>query len=238
MLTNNLRDYMKLYFIWLGIGLILFHGYFLYIGSFIWLYSDSLFLIVYLLRYFWRKEKLPKFFYESLGWKRYLIAAYGMVLLEEMLAALVNNLDEGFSFTLYNLRVLQFWAFNLLAFSGLIFGVLFLFRKRLLSKKELIILTSLFGLWSEHQFALIFVNPIAVLVYAPIVVAIYYVIFTPAITLLGEQGSLNNLHKFARYSIGVIVIFICSVPFMIILAYLRTHFPDIFPPCSMIACDT
>ena len=234
--TVSSARFMKYYYAWLAAGELLFHAYFMYVGNFMWLYADLLFAFVCVLRYFWKQQLLPNFFYAAPSWKRYIVSAYGMVLLEEALAALINNLNEGFSWEVYGTRILQFWALNLLAFSGLILGALFLVRKQWMTKNEMIVFASIFGLYAEHQLALIFVNPIAVLVYAPIVVAIYYSIFTPALTLLTEPDSIRNMHRALRYAIAIVVVFVCTTPFIATLSYLRAQHPLAFPPCSMIEC--
>jgi hypothetical protein len=51
------------------------------------------------------------------GFLKFMLLGYMMVLLEEVFAALVNHLAEGFSWPLFLQRIGQFWAFNLLAFT-------------------------------------------------------------------------------------------------------------------------
>src|SRR5690242_10125930 len=58
----------------------------------------------------WRLSPLLKF----------LLLGYGMILLEETFAGLVNNLSEGFAVPLVFVRIGQFWAFNVLAFTGIV----------------------------------------------------------------------------------------------------------------------
>jgi len=56
------------------------------------------------------------------GFLKFMLLGYMMVLLEEVFAALVNHLAEGFSWPLFLQRIGQFWAFNLLGFTGYFVG--------------------------------------------------------------------------------------------------------------------
>jgi hypothetical protein len=113
----------------------------------------------------------------------------------------------------------------------------FLFRTRLMNKKELIVFSSLFGLYSEHLLPNIITSPVVFLVYAPIVLAVYYVIFKPGITFLPDDVELRTTNTFIRYILSCFVVYIFSIPFILVLSYLRLHYPDVFPPCNMIPCS-
>jgi hypothetical protein len=113
----------------------------------------------------------------------------------------------------------------------------FLFRARLMNKKELIVFASLFGLYAEHIVPNIITSPVVFLAYAPIVLAVYYVIFKPGIMFLPDTIEVRNNNKLIRYILSCIVVYIFSLPFILTLSYLRLHYSDIFPPCEMIPCS-
>lgn len=225
---------LKFFKVWLLIALILWNIYFFALGNVMPLYIDLLALSFYLGRYVLSRidfslltEKLPKILL-------YFLAAYGMVLFEEVIAALINNINEGFSLDLFFIRVLQFWFFNVLGFSGVIIAMFLCSHFRLLEKREFIVLIALFGIYAEHVFAQ--GNPIVILVYAPVTIFTYYLIYSPAISLL-EKREARKMNRLLRYLISAFIVFILSVPFVITISELRQNFPGLFPTCDMISCN-
>ena len=162
----------------------------------------------------------------------YLLLGYGMVLLEEIFAALFNHLNEGFSLTLFIVRILQFWAFNIFAFTGLIVGIYLFSRYLKFSKIELIFIVGLWGLFAEKTYTLIFANIIAFMVWAPIMITVYGIIMTPAINSIKHEGKINL--PIIKYIIIFLGIFLLSIIPILILSYLRLNFPFIFPPVNFI----
>ncbi len=228
---------LKIYKWWLYIGLTIWNVYFFANGNALPLYADLLILIMYILNRAWKANKFPRWWYTHRGYLPYFLIALGMVLLEETLAGLINNINEGFAIPLFLTRVGQFWAFNLLAFAGLIFALAFIHKLRLLTKKESVLLVSLFGIYAEHVYMFIVSNFLIFLVYAPLVIFIYYLIFAPSLYFLsGEEIHTRSWPQIIRYVVAVVLVFCMSLPFIGALSKLRATHPDNFPPCSMIAC--
>ncbi|MBA3826645.1 MAG: hypothetical protein H0X24_22435 [Ktedonobacterales bacterium] len=167
----------------------------------------------------WQLPRLPKF----------LLLGYGMVLIEEIFAALFNHLTEGFSLGLYIQRVGQFWALNLFAFTGFIIGWYLLQRWLRFAFAEVFFLAGLFGLFSEHTYTFLFANPILFLILAPLNIITYGLIITPATLSMGTPAR-RTLHPLIRYPLALLTIFACSLIPIGVLAVLRNHFPDAFPP--------
>lgn len=228
------KKLFTLYKIWLVVGLILWNWYWFYIENPMPVYVDLLIVIVYLGKFLWEKYKLNTLTARYPIALVYFVSAYFMVLFEETLAALTWSLIEGFSLGLFIVRIGQFWAFNVIVFSGVIIGMYMCNRFRLLGKKELFVLIALFGTYAEHLYTQ--GSPVVFFVYAPIVMLIYYLIFSPAITVLPLR-EIRTIHPFFRYMCSLIIVGIISLPFVIVLAELRKNNPHYFPPCAMINCD-
>ena len=79
-----------------------------------------------------------------------------MVLFEEIYAAFANHLNEGFSLPVFGVRVLQFWAFNIIAFSGLILAFYILFSRIRYSFKEMFFLSGFFRSFFRRYFRICF----------------------------------------------------------------------------------
>jgi hypothetical protein len=172
----------------------------------------------------WRLPPLPKF----------LVLGYGMVLTEEVFAALFNHLTEGFSLGLYLIRIGQFWALNVFAFTGFIVGWYLLQRWLRFTFAEVFFLAGIFGLFSEHTYAYVFANPILFCILAPLNIVTYGLIITPA-SLSMAIPSRRTLHPILRYPLALVVILACSLIPIGILTALRDHFPGAFPPRKFVA---
>lgn len=226
-----------IYKIWLVIGLILWNVYFISIGNPMPIYVDLLIVIVYLGKFLWKKYKLDTCTAKYPIALVYFVSAYFMVLFEETLAALTWSLKEGFSLGLFTVRIGQFWAFNVLAFSGVIIAMYVSNRLRIIERKELMVMIAFFGIYGESAYLLGGVSGFIIfMVYTPIVMLIYYLIFSPAIAVLPAK-EIRIMHPVRRYVSVAILIFLFSVPFIMGLSELRKNNPDYFPPCSMIDCD-
>jgi hypothetical protein len=185
----------------------------------------------------WKNHRILN---EKLGsWKlnpllKFLILGYGMVLFEEVFAALANNFAEGFSFPVFILRVGQFWAFNLLAFTGFVFGWYLLLKYVGFTKREIFYLSGVWGLYAEHFHLLFLANPTAAAVLALPTMFVYGVIVTPAMFSVEKMGEKIIRPSLLKYTLALAVIFVCSIIPVLALLYLRTHYPFVFPPTNLI----
>ena len=163
------------------------------------------------------------------GFLKFALLGYAAVLLEEMFAALVNNLAEGFSLELYLQRIGQFWALNVLAFTGLIVGWYILLRLFAYSAVERFYLAGLFGLFAERTIVALPTNPLAFFLFAPLIIFTYGLILTPAMLSL-SSGARHHPSWIIRYPLALLVPFVCSVPPVFVLQVLRSSHPGWFPP--------
>jgi hypothetical protein len=166
---------------------------------------------------------------------KFSILGYGMVLLEEIVAAFANHLSEGFSPSLFLLRIGQFWAFNVLAFTGLILGWYWLLQRVPYSLQEYFILAGIFGLYSEKTYLFLVSNPIAFVLTAPLNIAVYGIILSPARLSISDIDKPRR--RFSgpwRYPLAFFIPFIASILPVLILMILRSHIPELFPPTKFI----
>jgi hypothetical protein len=163
------------------------------------------------------------------GFFKFMALGYLMVLLEEIFAALVNHLSEGFSWPLFLQRVGQFWALNLFAFTGFFVGWYLLVRFVGYSRVEMFFLGGCFGLYSERVIFLLPGQALAFILFAPLIIFTYGLILTPAMLSLGEPRE-PRLIWLLRYPLAFLVPFLCSIPPLVALQSLRASFPEWFPP--------
>jgi hypothetical protein len=168
------------------------------------------------------------------GFLKFMVLGYLMVLIEEVFAALVNHLSEGFFWPLFLLRIGQFWALNLFAFTGFFVGWYLLARFIGYSRVEMFFLGGCFGLYSER---VVFLLPqgqlLQFILFAPLIIFTYGLILTPAVLSLGESGK-PRLIWLLRYPLAFLAPFLCSIPPLVLLNLLRGNFPDWFPPRKFI----
>jgi hypothetical protein len=164
---------------------------------------------------------------------RYILLGYAMVLSEEIVAAFVNNLSKGFSPHLFAIRILQFWAFNLLAFSGWIIAWSWMSRWFLFSLRERFYLSGLWGLYAEKTIFYLFTNPLAFFFTAPLEMLTYGIILAPANLGVPAAGSVRSL-RWVRYAAAFVLPYLLSLPFLALLIFLRMNFPWAFPPLKFI----
>lgn len=163
---------------------------------------------------------------------RFFAAGYAMVLFEEIFAALVNNISEGFTIMLFLERILQFWAFNLFAFSGM-FVAWFLLRQYFLySNKEVFYVTGIFGVYVELLSKGIHDTFSLILLIIPMIF-VYGLIVTP-MALVSMPGKVRLESYIVRYLVPLLFIFLSSLPFMYALDTLRCAHPNLFPPAHFI----
>lgn len=163
---------------------------------------------------------------------KFVLIGYVTVLYEEVIAAFVNHLAEGFSLMLYLVRIGQFWALNILAFTGFIIGWYFLLRRYQYTYREVFYLAGLWGLYAEGIFRHM-ASPLGMVMLIGPTIVIYGIIAIPmALSLRPEARRELAPHK--RYPLTFVVIFACSLVPVLVLSALRAQFPEAFPPTSMI----
>jgi len=163
------------------------------------------------------------------GFLKFMALGYLMVLIEEIFAALVNHLSEGFSWPLFLQRIGQFWALNLFAFTGFFVGWYLLARFIGFSRVEMFYLGGCFGLYSERVIFLLPGQLLVFILFAPLMIFTYGLILTPAMLSIGEPRK-SRLVWLLRYPLAFLIPFLCSLPPVVLLQSLRASFPDWFPP--------
>lgn len=163
---------------------------------------------------------------------KFVLIGYVTVLYEEVIAAFVNHLAEGFSIMLYLLRIGQFWALNIFAFTGFIIGWYFLLRRYQYTYREVFYLAGLWGLYAEGIFRHL-ASPLGMVMLIGPTIVIYGIIAMPMALSL-PPGNGRQLASYKRYPLTFAVIFACSLLPVLVLSALRTQFPEAFPPTSMI----
>jgi hypothetical protein len=209
------------------LGAIAFAPQFLY--PFLWLG------LVGLPVWFWRRPLAVRLrAWRFPGFLKFMALGYLMMLIEEVIAALVNHLSEGFSWPLFVQRVGQFWALNLFTFTGFFLGWYLLARFIGYSRVEMFYLGGCFGLYSERVIFLPLQGQLAPFVlFAPLIIFTYGLILTPATLSLGEPRKPYLIWPL-RYPLAFLIPFLCSLPPVILLQSLRARFPDWFPPRNFV----
>jgi hypothetical protein len=224
-------------FIWLALALVALAGYLLVV-EWIW---QAVYYFIWLLGFgglfLWQQKPIIAALraWHIPGKIKFTLLGYSMVLLEEIFAALCNHISEGFALPLYLVRVGQFWAFNLLAFSGLIFGWYFLVRHWHYTYSEAVFWVGLYGFIAEHGLSTLASNPVLAVVLFPLNFFTYGVILSPALLSLDmEQHARSDLHPLWRGVLGLGLPLLLTMPFVALLGMLRTVHPLWFPPRNFI----
>lgn len=222
---------------WLGLSLVYF-AIFLTFGEFQWQFVYYyVWLLVFGLPLWIFREPVRRWLvhWPAPGVFKFLSLAYGMVLLEEIFAALFNHLSEGFNLWLYLQRIGQFWLFNIFAFTGLIFAVWYLFNRFDYSFGEMFGLAGLTGLYSERIIFLLPAQWPVFIVFAPIMLFTYGLILSPALLSVAEKPR-RKLPFLLRLMALFVVWYLFSQLPVLLLTVLRTNYPLLFPPCQFISC--
>ncbi|HEY7093135.1 MAG TPA: hypothetical protein VH393_08155 [Ktedonobacterales bacterium] len=234
--SRLIRALIRVSFVWLIVALIFWVWYLVAIAfvpqvlyPFLWLG------LVGLPVWLWRRPLAMRLrAWRFPGFLKFMVLGYLMVLIEEVFAALVNHLTEGFSWPLFLQRIGQFWALNLFTFTGLFVGWYLLARFIGYSRVEMFFLGGCFGLYSER---IIFLLPqgqlLQFILSAPLIIFTYGLILTPAMLSLGELRK-PRLIWLLRYPFSFLIPFLCSLPPVLLLQSLRESFPDWFPPRKFI----
>jgi|CXWL01.1.fsa_nt_gi hypothetical protein len=168
-------------------------------------------------------------------WLKFFLLAYGMVLFEETFSALFNHLSEGFNFWIFIQRIGQFWAFNVLAFTGLILATWLLYSRVQFTQWEMFCLIGFTGLFSERIIYLLPNELIGFLTFAPTIFIFYGFILSPALMSM-KLPPRRVLHPVLKYALMLLAWTLLSQPPGWLLASLRIAFPVLFPSCDFIPC--
>ena len=164
---------------------------------------------------------------------KFLVLGYGMVLLEEIFAALSNHLSEGFQLLVFIERIGQFWALNIFAFTGFIVAWYVLISRVEYTNREVFYLSGAWGIFAEHVYRALFTNPPAFLLIAALEILTYGLLITPAMLSMAPRGQ-RHIPRLWKYLITYSLLFVCSLAPVAILILLRTHFAYLFPPTKFI----
>lgn len=237
-LSKNMRRRLYVLIGWTALSAFFLAGYLLFVE---WVWQGWYYFIWPVLSggIIWRYHFPMRSTLLALPWPvvlKYVGLVYVMVMAEEVLAASLNHLSEGFYFPLYIQRIGQFWALNLLAFSGMAWGTYFVFSRVYFSRIEMFCVLGMFGQVSEHLvYRLLFVpdERIAAFVLMPLNFWVYGLIFLPAFFVL-EDNPRKRMRVLWRYPIVFFAIVICSVPFIVFLDWSRGIVSEIYPPRAFI----
>lgn len=168
----------------------------------------------------WGLSSFPKF----------LLLGIAMILSEEVLAGLSMNLhiSKDPAFLIHGIS--QFWAFNLLALPGFIIAWHVLLSRYVYTKREVFMLVGIFGLFAEHVVEKVAGNPIAGALLILPTMFTYAIIIAPSLLSFRAVGERKELGFVKRYVFGFLVPVLVTLPFIAVLAYLKTHYPGAFPP--------
>jgi hypothetical protein len=203
------HSFLALYYVlWLG-------G----VGTYVWRNRDRL------------EARLTKWNIGS--FKKFLLLGLLMILIEETFAGFSTHLATAHSVSDIYIGILQFWAFNFLTLPGFIIGWYLLLCRFTYSRKEVLVLVGILGLFAEKTYIFIFAVPImGILLILPTMFT-YALIIAPSI--LSFRGGGRTLPTYLRYMLGVIVPIIVSIPLVLILMYLKLHYPGAFPPAGFVS---
>ncbi len=123
---------------------------------------------------------------------KFILLGYTTVLTEEFIVALVHALSEGLSLLRFGQLVLQFWAFNIFAFTGFIVGWCFLFRRFRYSATGLFLIVGAWGLFSEHTLTYLRTNTLVAIFLILPTMSTYNLIIAPPIASIDEFGKEMN----------------------------------------------
>lgn len=210
LISINAKHFLALYYVvWIG-------G----VGSLVWRYRLQL------------EEVLLS--WSIGGFTKFLFLGIVMILAEETLAGISMHLAISRDLHYLLKGILQFWAFNILALPGFIIAWYILLSKFKYTRKEVFILVGLFGLFAESIGLKILGNPIAGMTLVLPTMFTYAIIVAPSVMSFNNSKEGKLLSVFPRYVLGFILPIIASLPFIGILAILKNHFPDVFPPAGFV----
>lgn len=163
---------------------------------------------------------------------RYMLVGYLMVLGEETFAAFFNHVDEGFDLSLLLIRLQQFWTFNVIAFTPMLVGFYILSRRFDYSYGQIAVSTAILGQLYEGTLVYIVGNPLAFVLFVPLNVTVYILIFSPAYFGLPTVPENERTRSVCKIALAVGVIFGLVMITSVLMAGIKALEPGIFPPAK------
>lgn len=169
---------------------------------------------------------------------RFILLGYVAVIAEEMLVGLIYSLNEGFTVSLMLERMRQFISFNILAFTGFIWGSYFVYRKIAFQSYDLLLIAGSWGLFSESIYLHLLAYPLPAIALILPTMCVYAIIIAPAcLSLRPEERGQKHVNIAVRAILLWTVMFVLSVPPVLLLNHLRDSYPHFFPECHYIPCS-
>ncbi len=170
------------------------------------------------------------------GFVRFAAIGYAGVVLEETLVGTVFAVQE-WSLQAWPVRVGQFVAFNVLAFTGIIVGLYVVSRTLRLGRFDPWLMAGGFGLFAEGIVLQLAAQPIAAALLILPTMTVYSVIFTPAILTVPPASQGRRVWPLPlRVVIAWLIMGAASIIPVALLMAARASHPGFFPPCAYIAC--
>jgi len=167
-------------------------------------------------------------------WLRYGLLAYGAVVVEESLVGSLFALAEGADVGEWPIRMGQFILFNVIAFSGAIWGLGFAYGRWPGLRRWHFWLAGIWGLFAERTLFLIVQNPIAGLILVAPNMVVYAIILAPAMLSLPERAATPVRLWSLPAAWGIMLVL--SIGPALGLTALRAAYPSAFPACEYIEC--
>jgi hypothetical protein len=166
-------------------------------------------------------------------WLKVGILGYGAVIAEEMLVGTLFALNEGFTLATWLERMGQFIAFNLLAFTGAIWGLGVSYMLFPGLRHWHFWQAGLWGIFAESTYLLYISNPVAgALITAPNV-SVYAIILAPLMLSLPERA---GTPRWWQMPAAWAIMLALTIGPVLLLNQLRADHPGAFPSCEYIAC--
>lgn len=167
---------------------------------------------------------------------RALLFGYAAVIFEETIVGTLYAVNEG-NLAAAGHRARQFISFNLLAFTGAIWGLALATRLLPGLSRWHLLIAGGWGLFAERSYLIFFSNPIAGLLIAGPNVAVYSIILAPMVlSMPGHDAPGSGRRLWAPLAAWALMLAI-SLPAVALLLFLRGTYPGAFPDCAYIACD-
>lgn len=167
---------------------------------------------------------------------RAVLLGYAAVVAEETLVGTSYALNEGFTLANWTKLVSQFIAFNLLAFTGAILGLALGVRLMPGLSRWHLLIAGGWGIFAERSYLLFFGNPIAGALIAGPNIAVYSIILAPLVLSMPGHDAPGTGRRPWAPLVTWALMFLFSVPAIVLLMYLRGTYPQAFPDCEYIAC--
>lgn len=167
---------------------------------------------------------------------RALLLGYAAVMAEETLVGTSYALNEGLGPAVWVDRVSQFIAFNLLAFTGAIWGLALATRLMPGLSRWHLLIAGGWGIFAERSYLLFLGNPIAGALIAGPNIAVYSIILAPLVlSIPGHDAQGAGRRPWAPFASWALML-LFSLPAVALLMYLRARYPTAFPACDYIPC--